>query len=334
MWSLLAGGLVVALIAGALAWYFHDDAGGDGSGPDAVAADTQSDSPFYVVPTSNAAKQVAAWEKDGRTGDVNVIKKIADQPMAVWFAYDGPDLAAKATQLVADAAKVGKIPVLTAYYVPDRDCGQYSSGGAPDADAYRAWIRKLATATAGHAAYVILEPDAVAHTLDGCLSDEDVISQRYALLNDAITTLKTNPRVKVYLDAGNAAWVHGDQMGPALRQAGIAKADGFALNVANFQTTAASITYGSAVSAATGGKHFVIDTSRNGNGPAQNKGDDSHWCNPPGRKIGAAPTTKTGNPLVDALLWIKGPGDSDGACRDGAPAAGAWWPEYALELAR
>ncbi|MGW5026607.1 glycoside hydrolase family 6 protein, partial [Streptomyces albidoflavus] len=45
------------------------------------------------------------------------------------------------------------------------------------------------------------------------------------------------------------------------------------------------------------------------------------------------PTTRTGDPLLDAYLWIKRPGESDGSCR-GGPSAGTWWPEYALGLAR
>ncbi|MFJ4217673.1 glycoside hydrolase family 6 protein, partial [Streptomyces hydrogenans] len=57
------------------------------------------------------------------------------------------------------------------------------------------------------------------------------------------------------------------------------------------------------------------------------------WCNPPGRSLGVPPTDRTGDALVDAYLWIKRPGDSDGQCR-GGPSAGTWWPEYALGLAR
>ncbi|MYV59291.1 endoglucanase, partial [Streptomyces sp. SID4931] len=47
---------------------------------------------------------------------------------------------------------------------------------------------------------------------------------------------------------------------------------------------------------------------------------------------GEAPTTQTGDELVDAYLWIKRPGESDGDCK-GGPKAGDWWPEYALGLA-
>lgn len=43
--------------------------------------------------------------------------------------------------------------------------------------------------------------------------------------------------------------------------------------------------------------------------------------------------TATGEPALDAYLWIKRPGESDGECR-GGPAAGQWWPEYALGPAR
>jgi endoglucanase len=36
---------------------------------------------------------------------------------------------------------------------------------------------------------------------------------------------------------------------------------------------------------------------------------------------------------VDAYLWVKRPGESDGACGNGAPKVGVWWPDYALDLA-
>ena len=74
------------------------------------------------------------------------------------------------------------------------------------------------------------------------------------------------------------------------------------------------------------GKHFLIDTSRNGLGTTE-------WCNPRGQALGVTPTTNTGHPLVDAFLWIKQPGESDGTC-GGGPRAGNWWTDIALELSR
>ena len=116
-------------------------------------------------------------------------------------------------------------------------------------------------------------------------------------------------------------------MAPRLKQADIAAADGFSLNVSNYIDNAATIAFGEKLSKLVGGKHFIIDTSRNGLGNA------ADWCNPRGQALGVAPTTRTGHPLVDAFLWIKQPGESDGNCK-GGPSAGSWWTEIALELSR
>jgi endoglucanase len=96
--------------------------------------------------------------------------------------------------------------------------------------------------------------------------------------------------------------------------------------------------------------HFVVDTSRNGRGPwtppPGASGDQQVWCNPPGRGLGIRPTAATGDSLVDAYLWVKVPGESDGQCVRGTagprdpvrdrvdPFAGQWFPDFALELAR
>lgn len=144
--------------------------------------------------------------------------------------------------------------------------------------------------------------------------------------------------------------------------------------------------------------HFVIDTSRNGQVHAANSPSDptyatnppgrmtlyaqppynqpsnviatlaaGSWCNLRGAGAGARPTAATGNALIDAYLWIKIVGESDGQCNAAGgvrawdysqysepgwpttfleqqtfdplwgredPAAGAWFPEQALELAK
>ncbi|CAM5532402.1 glycoside hydrolase family 6 protein [Streptomyces hirsutus] len=35
---------------------------------------------------------------------------------------------------------------------------------------------------------------------------------------------------------------------------------------------------------------------------------------------------------MDAYLWVKRPGESDGECK-GGPKAGEWWEDYAVKLA-
>ncbi len=290
---------------------------------------------FFVEPDAPAVQQVAVWEAEGRSTDAAALRRIAESPVAVWFANADPGYQDRARRLVSTAAAHGRTAVLVPYWVPQRDCGGHSGGGAPDAAAYRAWIGELATAVRGNDVVVILEPDAVPHLIDGCVSGP-VAEERYTLLGEAIAAFKREPRAKVYLDAGNPGWIKDvDRVTATLERAGVRQADGFSLNVANFETTEANIAYGTAISDRLGGLPFVIDTSRNGNGPAPVDAQDSegHWCNPPGRALGPAPTTDTKTPRVDAYLWIKRPGESDGACLPDAPPAGQWWPEYALGLA-
>ncbi|MGW0648904.1 glycoside hydrolase family 6 protein [Streptomyces umbrinus] len=282
---------------------------------------------FWVDPRSRAALQAAEWRLTGRTADALLMDRIATRPQAEWL--NGPASRAVVRARTAAAARQGRTAVLVAYYIPHRDCGSYSGGGAWNAAGYRKWVDDFAAGLGARDAYVIVEPDAVAQTVAGCASV--VAEERYALLAYAVDRLKRQSGTRVYLDAGNSAWLPDtSKLVEPLTQSGIARADGFALNVSNFQTDAASSAYGNRLSAALGGKHFVIDTSRNGNGPYT--GTDS-WCNPPGRALGTPPTTATGAPLIDAYLWIKRPGESDGTCR-GGPTAGQWWPSYALELAR
>ena len=97
--------------------------------------------------------------------------------------------------------------------------------------------------------------------------------------------------------------------------------------MSNYQLTSDEIKYGKEISDLTGGKHFIIDTSRNGKGPA----GPYDWCNALGRAIGETPTVETNETLVDAFLWVKPPGESDGSC-NGGPTPGKFWLDYTLDL--
>jgi endoglucanase len=216
------------------------------------------------------------------------------------------------------------MPVLVAYNIPHRDCGLYSAGGAATASAYRSWIRQFAAGLGGKRAVVVLEPDGV--PASDCLSASDR-DERFALLRDAVQVLKEANAV-VYIDGGNGRWLQPADIAQRLVKAGIAMADGFSLNVSNFIATSVNLAYGESVSKLVGGKHFIIDTSRNGLG-----GREGEWCNVPNQALGSAPTTQTGHALADAFLWVKYPGESDGTC-NGGPRAGEWWADYALGLAQ
>ncbi len=287
---------------------------------------------LYVSPYSPAAYQVAAWRSSGETANATALKQIAREPTATWLTgAQRPQ--ASAAALVRQSSQAGATAQIVLYDIPDRDCSGFSGGGAASGSQYLAWVTQVARGLGNHAAIIILEPDAIDQAIAGCpnLSSPEA---RFAQMAKAVTILKHDHRAHVYIDAGNSSWLPIDRIVGPLYESGIQKADGFALNVANFQTTQASIAYGRALSNKIGGRHFVIDTSRNGNGPPSSAPGVNQWCNPPGRALGAKPTTNTGYPLVDAFLWIKYPGESDGQCGTGDPPAGEWWPAYGLQLAK
>lgn len=280
---------------------------------------------LYVDPNTAARRQVEEW-RSTRPADAAQIEKIAEQPQALWLGEWSGDVRAAADRIVSAAEAQGSLAVLVAYNVPERDCGGLSGGGGATPEAYRGWVSELAAGIGDRAAAVVLEPDALA-AMD-CLTAAER-SARVDLLREAVRTLKSQTRAAVYLDAGHPRWHSAEEISDRLEDAGIEAADGFALNVSNFYTDEENVEYGQRVSALVGGKGFIIDSSRNGRGPPP----DGEWCNPEGRALGRRPTTRTGKWRVDAYLWVKRPGESDGAC-NGAPPSGEWWPEYALELAR
>jgi endoglucanase len=287
---------------------------------------------LYVDPDNPAAQEVAQLRGEGEAGGAAAVELIAGQPTGNWFT-EGGNVEGGVRALTRRASAVGRDVLLVAYYIPGRDCGGYSSGGAPSPAAYMAWIRHFAAGIGSRRATVILEPDAIAQALTGCLNAAET-RERYALLSFAVGVLKAHPQVGVYLDAGNLGWIQPSRrLAAPLRRAGIAQADGFSLNVSNFYATEPTVAYGTALSKVLGGTHFVIDTGRNGNGPLGSARSPLDWCNPPGRALGVTPGTTPASPLVDAYLWVKQPGMSDGSCRPGEPRAGRWWPQYALSLA-
>ncbi|MBU6232121.1 MAG: glycoside hydrolase family 6 protein [Patescibacteria group bacterium] len=292
------------------------------SGTASVSSDPLSGLSFYVDPNSQAASYYQSIKSSDPT-NAALIEKIASQPAAKWLGNWDSNIYSDTQSYVDAAAVAGQVPVLIAYNIPDRDCGGYSAGGAQTPSAYSSWISSLASGLGSHKAVIILEPDALA-SID-CLSSADQAA-RYSMLSDAVSALKSDPNAIVYLDAGNSNWIGAATMAARLQQAGIAKADGFALNVSNYYWTTDNVAYGDSVSALVGGKHFVVDTSRNGLGPL-----GSEWCNPPGRAIGLRDTASTGDAHADAFLWLKNPGESDGTC-NGGPTAGVFWPAQAESL--
>jgi len=279
---------------------------------------------FYTDPGDPAAQWVHEHHDDSRAAAVR--ERIAAQPQGFWFADPDPGtVRQRASTLVRAAHAHDTLPVLVAYSVPRRDCDGHSGGGTADLAAYRRWIEGFAQGIGKASAVVVLEPDALA--LLDCL-DPRQQADRFTALSFAGRALRQYaPHTRVYYDAGNSTWHTAQTMAERLRRAGISRyGDGIALNVSNFNTTGDEVRYALSVLEELGDPRLgtVIDTSRNGAGPAR----DHRFCDPPGRRLGAVPTADTGIGWVDAFLWVKNPGQADGC----VAAAGTFVPGYAYRL--
>jgi endoglucanase len=390
---------------------------------------------FVPPPSSGAPQQILQLLKSGDLKDAALIAETEAIPRAVWFNSGTPaHVEVQARQTMVEAAAQHAVPVLVAYDIPGRDCAQYSAGGALDEADYEAWISGLARGIGNGKAVVILEPDALGNMPSDCGLPVSVYpftdSERIGELQYAVSALEQDPGASVYLDGTHSAWQSVGTITQRLLEANVQDAQGFFLNVSNYQPTAELLDYGAWISDciamvtdssnadydtpsacasqyypatqsdfstwdlttqwyaqnmgnAVATTHFVIDTSRNADGPNnmqeyatppydQPASDIStlasgNWCNPPDSGLGIRPTTDTGVPLLDAYLWVKTPGQSDGQC-DAAggvrawdyslytqpgwpttasaqslfdplwgtddPAAGDWFPQQALQLAQ
>lgn len=425
------------------------------AGGHSIAADTR----FYVpLPPSGAIEQIGGLLRSRDLQDAALLTKMELVPSAVWL--DGEtqtealmgaagqrqadaDVARQVRQALIGASLERSVPVFVAYNIPGRDCSQYSAGGAPSDAAYDGWINSIQKALGDAQAIVLLEPDALANLPGYCGSTYNTAfpditnTTRIEDVAYGVQTLESDPNVSVYLDAGNSAWQTVGNIAQVLVAADVQQAQGFVLNISNYQYATNSAYYGSWVSSCIayatqlGGEtatsaisyapsltaadnnpsgafancpnqywnggpangwsgtamspygvwsesqtspslntvgidsrfaqmlgstvpttHFVVDTSRDGQGPNDMQAyatapydqpssvistlQSGNWCNPPGAGLGARPTADTAavvnsldsylpssSPLLDADLWIKTPGQSDGQC-DIAGGVRAW----------
>jgi endoglucanase len=241
----------------------------------------------------------AQWQSQH---DAPWLDPITLTPQAVWLTSEW-DLAGL-PDIVQAAQEQEALLVVVAYFIPNRDC---AGQGADSVAHYRAWIDRLADKLGKTPAVVVMEPDALAAD---CFDAE-----RARALAEGVTRLADAGHY-VYLDAGHPQWRTTAEAARRLLLSGIRQANGFSINVSNRQTTQESERWGLELSNLVGDREFIIDTSRNGLGaPPDEPGRDDEWCNPYRQALGTRPMTLAPPMLTAALLWIKRPGESDGACR-------------------
>ncbi len=203
-------------------------------------------------PSNGALTQVASLIRQHKLHDAALVAGELATPQADWFTSGTPaDVRKQVARTVTIANALGRTPVLVAYYVPGRDCSQYSSGGAPSDADYRAWIDGFVSGVGRGKAVVIVEPDGLANLPSDCASaypGQDVAAltaSRFADIKYAADTLEARaPNASIYLDAGNSAWQNVGEITRRLLLADVNTVNGFALNVSNYQYTVNSDDYG------------------------------------------------------------------------------------------
>ncbi|PGG96144.1 hypothetical protein AJ79_09710 [Helicocarpus griseus UAMH5409] len=290
--------------------------------------------------TENAGKVQFVQERVGTFVWVSNIASLGNIDEAI--------TSARATQ---ESTGQEQIVGLVVYNVPDRDCSAGESSGELKVDQnglarYKAeYIDPYAEKVLGASDLqfaIVLEPDAVANMVTGKdipLCSNAAEAQRDAIAY-AIQQLQAE-NIHLYFDAANSGWLSSQTTAAAAEFATIvskasnSKIRGFSSNVSNYNTFEAESQYAASLGSALQGQglpsRFIIDQGR----VAPNRQDSGNWCNVEDAGFGQPPTTETGDPNVDSIVWVKPGGESDGECgMAGAPAAGAWFDEYAQMLTR
>jgi endoglucanase len=308
--------------------------------PDPRGVDPASPNPLvgqrlFVDPNQPAWRQFRADRSSHRARAASAVWPLAREPKFQWFGRWTHAVRAQVRSYISRAQAARSVPLMTVMRHQGKKChGRYGGGGARGDARTRKWYRSFARGVGTARVVIAFEPDSLG-TLD-CLT-RSRRRTRLRLLAYGVDVLSKLPNATVYLEGGASDWEPARRTARQLRIIGIAKVRGFMLNVTHYDWTANNIRHGMKISRLTGGKHFIVSTAFNGRGPIHyRKYSGPHrwrvmnvWCHPLKRGLGPAPTTATGNPQVDAFMWIGRPGYSAGSCNGGPMPVGSWWPKRA-----
>jgi len=319
--------------------------------------------------------------------EAELLKKLSVMPTAIWLSWiaDTKDVPHYLDAALQQQKAAGK-PVITTFVVydlPNRDCNAAASAGelpaTPEGEAryQRDYIDVIAAAFAAHPDQriaAILEPDSVGNLITNlanpkCQTAEGIYKRGIAY---AISKLSL-PNVFLYIDAAHSGWLGWPKnlvkTAPVFKEilamaGGPDRIRGFATDVSNYNPAkdptnpkrdphaAASDELGYIAdlnkeleAAGITGKGFIVDTSRDGK--AYIRTSPGNWCNIKGAGLGERPQAAPA-PLIDAYLYVKVPGESDGTAdakaarfdqncasddaTPGAPEAGKMFEPYLLDL--
>lgn len=282
---------------------------------------------WFVFGTQSPAGRAANELRRSNPTWARDLDVIADSPGSWSFRFwmwnqPAKELASTVERYLAndELAQPGTTVQLSTYSLVHNSCENPSAIKGM----YERWITQLAKGIGNFRVVLYLEEDSLVTT--PCLTKEQV-KVRMSELAYAVKVLSKDPHVLIYLDADSPnSGISEDQIVKMLREADVAQAQGFAVNSTHWMWTSSDIDWGQELAKKLGGKHFIVQTEDNGNGPLR-----GNMCNPPGRAAGPL-TWDTGYKYADGFLWYNNPGNSDGPCGHGDPPNAAFWPAYAVGL--
>ena len=290
---------------------------------------TRGNSATYVAPNPMLEAEIARRQKTDPAG-AKALRALSEQPVSSW--YTGGQYGASKVKDYSDGANAaGKTGLVTVYNVTDRDLGNFSKGGASSTAEYLAGVKDVATSIGNHKTNVILEPDALMHSIR---MDPAAGAARRKMMSQAVDILTAQPNTTVSIAAGVPGWGKPSKVADLLIEAGIGKARNFSVGESSFVPPDKLMAYGDAIVAELAkrgvtGVHYSVDTSRNG--VAGHAKGTASWAEMEGGASGHLPTTDQAiinNPNVSAFNWVKTPWAADGRIAE----AGSFIPDYAVEL--
>ncbi|CDO73586.1 Carbohydrate-Binding Module Family 1 / Glycoside Hydrolase Family 6 protein [Trametes cinnabarina] len=333
-------------------------------------------SPYYAAEVQAAASSISDATLKSKAAS------IANIPTFTWLdsVSKVPDLGTYLADADSIQKSTGKkqLVQIVVYDLPDRDCAAKASNGEFSiADGgqqkYYNYIDQIVAQIKQYPdvrVVAVIEPDSLANLVTNlnvqkCANAEATYK---ACVTYALQQL-SSVGVYQYMDAGHAGWLGWPaniqpaatlfaQMFKSANSSPFIR--GLATNVANYNAlTAASpdpITQGNPnydeshyinalgpMLASSGfPAQFIVDQGRAGQQNLRQQWGD--WCNIKNAGFGTRPTTSTGNPLIDAIVWVKPGGESDGTSNSSsprydstcslpdatvpAPEAGTWFQTY------
>ncbi len=246
---------------------------------------------------------------------------MADQSLAYWYTDRDSDMQGAKNNLQSFVDKCGsEVPVIVVYGLPNKDCDgkESSSGFNTDSSSYEQFIKNLKQ-TLTKKAIIILEPDAVATTIEGAKCGE---SSGYTNnLKNAINILGDS-NLETYIDVGHWVLIYGDdkikKLTDYISSIDSGKLKGFSLNLSNYRKTEEMEKACRDIRKVSGKDYrCIIDTSRNNNGHSSK----DTWCNYKGAGIGISgndpslDSLKSKDSGIEHYIWIKPAIELDGSCQ-------------------